>query len=111
MSISHGLHVPNVFYVPEKGNEKALDSFILLDGILYILQVTIALKHDINAGLVKLGQVPGIPPMGYWRFVFIIPPHQILTTPQQHEALQKLCLYSALFDVNTSAPPEGNDRV
>jgi hypothetical protein len=106
-----GSIVPNVFYVPEKENEKALDSFILLDGILYILQFTIALNHGIKSGLIKLGEVPGIPPMDSWRFVFIIPPNQILTTPQLHNELWGLSLYSALFDATTSVRHEGNSMV
>ena len=43
---------PNVFYVPEKTNKSALDSFILIDDILYIFQMTIKPIHDINHGLI-----------------------------------------------------------
>ena len=44
---------PNVLYVPEKTNESAFDSFILVDYFLrlFIFQMTSRLIHDINDGL------------------------------------------------------------
>jgi hypothetical protein len=47
---------PNVFYVPEMSNHKAFDSFVLLDGFLYIFQITIrvGVHHDMNHGLIEV---------------------------------------------------------
>ena len=38
----------NVFYVPKSLNQVALDSFIILNGYLYIFQITIASSHSIK---------------------------------------------------------------
>jgi hypothetical protein len=43
-----------VFYVPVSENGEALNSFIVLDGILYIFQFTIAGNHFIKPGFLKL---------------------------------------------------------
>ena len=37
--------------VPELPNQEALDSFIVMNGIRYVFQFTIAKEHDIKPGL------------------------------------------------------------
>jgi len=73
---------PNVFYVPEMTNQKALDLFVLLNGLLYIFQITVGTRHDINHGLVDVADKYSFPPRDQWRFVFIIPPNMTLTVPR-----------------------------
>jgi len=73
---------PNVFYVPANTNQKAFDSFILLNGLLYIFQITVGLKHDINHGLIDIANNHSFPPRDQWCFMFIIPPNMTLTVPQ-----------------------------
>ncbi|KIM80623.1 hypothetical protein PILCRDRAFT_822364 [Piloderma croceum F 1598] len=88
---------PNVFYVPEKTNLSAFDSFILVDDILYIFQMTIKPIHDINRGLVDIDHFP---PRDKWRFVFIIPPNSVLKVPQPWKReLRSLSPYSAVVPV------------
>ncbi|KAF8803644.1 hypothetical protein BYT27DRAFT_7214616 [Phlegmacium glaucopus] len=65
---------PSVLYVPDLMNQVAIDSFILLDNILYLFQITIALTHDIKHGLINLAKDLDFPPLNKWCFVFIIPP-------------------------------------
>jgi hypothetical protein len=38
----------DVFYLPQITNQVAFDAFILLNGILYLFQFTIAESHDIK---------------------------------------------------------------
>ncbi|KIM86220.1 hypothetical protein PILCRDRAFT_816150 [Piloderma croceum F 1598] len=88
---------PNVFYIPEKTNQSALDSFILVDDILYIFQMTIGPIHDINRGLIDSADRYHFPSKDKWRSVFIIPPNLILMVPQPWKlALRGLLLYSAV---------------
>ncbi|KAF9517784.1 hypothetical protein BS47DRAFT_1482992 [Hydnum rufescens UP504] len=86
--------IPNVMYVPQSTNEKVIDPFILVDGILYVFQFTIASKHEINHRLAKVGDKHGFPTVSPWRFVFIIPPNVTLTVPP----LGGLDLYAAIVD-------------
>jgi hypothetical protein len=98
-----GLHSiePNTFYVPEMTNQKFLDSFILLDGILYIFQITIGMQHDINPGLIDVTDNFSFPPRDQWHFVFIIRPNMTLTVPQPWRlTLRDLSPYSAVVDVD-----------
>jgi hypothetical protein len=92
---------PNVFYVPEMTNQKAFDSFVLLNDILYIFQITVGMHHDINHGLVDVAHKYSFPPRKQWRFVFIIPPNMTLTVPRPWNlALRDLSPYSAVVDVD-----------
>ncbi len=92
---------PNVFYVPEMTNQKAFDSFVLLDGLLYIFQITVGMHHDINHGLIDVADKYSFPPRDQWRFVFVIPPNMTLTVPRPWRlALRELCPYSAVVDVD-----------
>jgi hypothetical protein len=92
---------PNVFYVPEAGNQVVLDSFIMLDGVLYIFQFTTGTTYDIKTGLVDflLGR-PGIPSTEDWRFVFIIKPDLTLTCSQPlSPQVRKLPTYTAVVSL------------
>jgi hypothetical protein len=72
-----------VFYLPEITNRVAFDAFILLNGILYLFQFTIAESHDIKPGLKDfLTTCPNIPAIENWRLVFVIPPKQDLSPAQ-----------------------------
>lgn len=89
----------NIFYVPELNNQKAFDSFIMLDGFLYIFQFTIASTHDINHGLIDFAINHGFPPIDKWRFVFVIPHNLTMTSPQPSRPFPKeLHPFSATFD-------------
>ena len=91
---------PNVFYVPKKTNQSAFDSFILVDGVIYIFQMTTGTKHGINHGLVDSAHRFHFPSRDKWRFVFIIPPQLVLTVPQPWKlALRNLSPYSAVVPV------------
>ena len=91
--------VPDVFYVPEVTNHEALDSFLLLNGCLYIFRFTIGKNHSIKPGLIRsLEKCPGVPLMKDWRFLFVIEPNLTLVCPQPW--LLKMCelhLYSAVL--------------
>jgi hypothetical protein len=87
---------PNVLYIPEAMNHAALDSFILINGLLIIFQFTIGLKHGIKP-LRFFGQYPTLPAMSMWRFVFVIPPNLRVVCPQQWSLdLRTLPMYSAV---------------
>lgn len=92
---------PNTFYVPEMTNQKVFDSFILLDGLLYIFQITVGMRHDINHGLIDVADKYSFPLKDRWRFVFIIPPNMTLTVPRPWKlALRNLSPYSAVVNVD-----------
>src|SRR5258708_7980290 len=92
---------PNVFYVQKMTKQNDFDSFILLDGHLYIFQITVGMQHDINHGLIDVATKYQFPPRDQWRFVFIIPPNLTLTVPQPWKpALRALSPYSAVVDVD-----------
>ena len=93
---------PNVFYVPEAGNQEALDSFILINGLLLIFQFTISRGHDIKPGLLRFfDRCPNCPPISDWRFVFIIPRNLTLTCPQPWRLkLREVPLFSSVVDTS-----------
>ena len=66
------------------------DLFILLDGLLYIFQITVELNHDINHRLIDVANKYSFPLRDQWCFVVIILPNMTLTVPQL--ALQDLVL-------------------
>ena len=75
-------------YVPEFTNQVALDSFIAIDGLLYVFQFTIGKEHCINTGLIDfLGKCSGVPHEDKWRFIFILPPNQTLVCLQLRNML------------------------
>jgi hypothetical protein len=90
---------PNVIYVPELTNQVALDSFIVVSGLLFMLQFTIGEEYDIKPGLVDfIGKCPGLPSMENWRFIFIHPPNHTLVCPQPWRLeMRKLHPFSAVL--------------
>ena len=95
--------VHDVMYVPEADNKEALDSFILLNDGLFILQFTIAETHDIKQGLLDFFKnfvVVPLPSPPSWKILFIIEPKQKLICPQpRNTTLRELKMYSAVVDV------------
>jgi hypothetical protein len=93
----------HVFYVPVSGNQEALDAFVLLDGILYILQFTVGQNHSIKPGFVEfLQKCQDVPPLEEWKFVFLVPPGSTLLCPEPKSELAALCNlnpYSAELDL------------
>jgi hypothetical protein len=90
----------DVLYVPQFANYAGLDSFILVRGLLLILQFTMNERHDIKATLIRLLEnCSGIPPTENWRSVFVVPPGGTLKCPQSRSIeMHKLQLYSAVID-------------
>jgi hypothetical protein len=92
-----------VFFVPASDSQEALDAFLLLHGILYILQFTVGQNHDIKPGFVKfLQKCQNVPPLEEWKFVFLIPPGTMLRCPEPKSelpGLRKLNPYSAELDL------------
>ena len=91
----------NIIYVPEKDNQVAFDSFILMNGSLHLFQFSISKRHSIKPGLIDFFSpyVMQVPPMDEWRFIFIHPPDHLLASPQLQGEMEKLHLYSVAFDV------------
>ncbi|PFH47854.1 hypothetical protein AMATHDRAFT_151083 [Amanita thiersii Skay4041] len=92
---------PNVIYVPASKNQVAFDSFILMDGLLYLFQFSIASNHDIKPGLLDfIHKTSGCPSIDNCCFVFIHPPDHVLVCPQPWRLeMQKLCPFSAVLNM------------
>jgi len=90
---------PDIIYVPESSNQVALDSFIVMNGCLYILQFSIAANHSIQPSLVDfISKYPMLPSMNNWCFIFIHPPNHTLVCPRPRKLeLQNLRPYSAVL--------------
>ena len=74
LSLREGL-----IFVPVSENQEALDAFLLLHSILYILQFTVGQNPDIKLGFVKvLQKCQNIPQLEEWKFVSLIPPGTML---------------------------------
>jgi hypothetical protein len=94
---------PNVFYILENTNQLAFDSFILVDDILYIFQMTVKPIHDINHGLVESTHHYHFPSRDEWHFVFIIPPNLVLAVPQPWKlVLRSLSPFLAVVAAETA---------
>lgn len=93
--------ISNVIYVPESTNQVALDSFIIMNNLLYIFQFTIA-EEQIKTGLIKfVGRYPELPSMDNWHFIFILPPNHELLCPRPWKLeMQALQPYSAVIDLD-----------
>jgi len=94
----------NVFSISRsRKTKKHLDAFLLLNGILYILQFTVGQKHSIKPGFVEfLQKCQDAPPLEEWKFVFLIPPGLTLLCPEpksQLPTLRNLNPYSAELDL------------
>ena len=99
--------MPDVYYIPTKGNQVALDSFIVHQFLLYIIQFTGGQSHDIKDGLLPfLNRCTGLPPPENWRFIFIIPDDvAVLKCPVPHSVeLQNLPLYSSIMVLEEERP-------
>ena len=100
--IAGGLHIEaDVYYVPIKSNLAGIDSFILHDKTLYLLQMTVSDTHSISDKLWPfLVSLKGLPPNRNWRFIFVKPPGKILACPVPRSAeLWDLNLYSTELEM------------
>ena len=89
---------PDIYYVPQSGQQVALDSFILQEEYLYIFQCTGRHDHDIKSGINDfLASCSGLPPHTNWHFVFVIPDDLVLfSCPATGDSVVKdLGLYTA----------------
>ena len=104
-----------VFYVPMASNQVA--SFILVDQILYIFQVTIAASHDIKEGIMKFfsqAKLRDTLQGAEWRFVFVIPPRSEIVCPESNVEKLKWFwatakLFTAEIDLYQAGRPQGGD--
>ena len=80
-----------IFYVPAATNHEALNSFILLDDILYIFQFAVGSTQGIKFGLLTFltKYQEHIPPISSWRFIFIIDSNQTLICPAEPDCDDK----------------------
>ena len=97
---------PSIYYVPESSNQVALDSFIVVDRVLYIFQFTITTSHPIKAGIMDFFSQQSLQATlqgKEWYFIFIIPPGNMVKCPAAsddriEEFWKKVKLYSAVVD-------------
>ncbi|CAA7259068.1 unnamed protein product [Cyclocybe aegerita] len=89
----------DVYYVPQRPNEDVVDSFILSDGKLFLFQCSTASRRSIKSRITLLAARCRFPPQKDWRLVFVIPPKQALTVPQE-PAVEKAALFTAVVDIN-----------
>lgn len=102
--VTGGLQVQaDIYYIPLKTSQAGIDSFILHNNTLYLLQMTTSDVHSIkNILLPFLLSLKGLPSRRNWKFIFITPPLQILKCPVPNCAeLQDLALYSAEVEVKS----------
>ena len=94
--------ISNVIYVPESTNQVALNSFIIMNNLLYIFQFTIGGEHKVKTGLIDfVRRYPELPSMDNWRFIFILPPdHELLCPQPRNLEMQVLQPYSAVIDLD-----------
>jgi len=100
--IAGGLHIEaDVYYIPIKTNQAGIDSFILHENTLYLLQMTVSDTHGISDELWPfLVSLIGLPPKSNWRFIFVKPPGKILACPvPRSDELLDLSLHSAEVEV------------
>ena len=93
----------DVFYLPAATNHESVDAFIWLGDFLYLFQFTTSETHDgVKArALLFFEQYQDIPQGSHWRFVFIIPPNSMLTSPQPWLlGLHNIAMFSAVVDVH-----------
>ena len=103
-STDEGIRVEaDVYYIPLKANQVGIDSFILHNDTLYLLQMTTSAAHDIKENLVPfLLSLKGTPSRSRWRFIFVKPSLHILACPvPKCTILQDLVLYSAEVEVKS----------
>ncbi|KIM91796.1 hypothetical protein PILCRDRAFT_58282 [Piloderma croceum F 1598] len=102
--VTNGIQVEaDVYYIPLKANQVGIDSFILHNDTLYLLQMTTSAAHDIKEKLVPfLLSLKGTPSRSRWHFIFVKPSLHILACPvPKCTVLQDLVLYSAEVEVKS----------
>ncbi|KAH9974969.1 hypothetical protein BGW80DRAFT_1169885 [Lactifluus volemus] len=93
---------PDVYYVPQSGQQVAFDSFILSGGYLNLFQCTASHKHTIKDSLVNfLARCSGLPAHNRWRFVFVLPDglDSFSCPALDNSVLRKIGLYTACISV------------
>ena len=93
-----------ILYILEARNEKGIDAFVKLKDCLYLLQFTIAAKHELKGGLESFfsSYYTDVPPSKDWKFVFIIDgSHTILEVPSTKEVFTR---YSAIMKPENRKP-------
>ena len=98
----------DVYYAPEASDQVAVDSFIKIGEVLFILQFTIASKHDIKKGIFDLFPQDSQPSKLKWHFVFVVPPElSELSCPLQSDMtaafLEPVSFYSMVVDPEPGA--------
>jgi hypothetical protein len=86
-----------------RGSQVGIDSFILHNDTLYLLQMTTSAADDIKEKLVPfLLSLKGTPSRSRWYFIFVKPSLHILACPvPKCTVLQDLVLYSAEVEVKS----------
>ena len=105
--VANGIQIEsNVYYVPIKSDQVGIDSFILHNNNLYLLQMSVV--DDIHPGITNklfpfLLSLKGLPPRSNWHFIFVkAPGFNILTRPiPDHAELWDLALYLAKVEVKS----------
>lgn len=102
-----------VFYVPSNPAQVALDSFILIGGVLYIFQMTIAPSHPIKEGIMEFLSHPTLQEAD-WYFVFIVPSGLSIVCREANVAKMKLfwdnaSLFTVEIDVPKLSQPQDGD--
>lgn len=98
---------PDVYYIPEKSNEVAFNSFILHRGCLYIFQFTVSEEQKIDDGLIsQFAECTKLPKQGDWCYIFVTPDKvEVLISPlTKSDELQKLNPFSAQVAVEREEP-------
>jgi hypothetical protein len=79
---------PDTYYVPASPNQVTFDSFIVVDGALYVFQFTIADDHPIKAGLMNFFSESHYEEND-WYFIFVVPPGGKLTCSESSDEKMK----------------------
>jgi hypothetical protein len=97
--VTDGLQVQaDVYYIPLKTSQVGIDSFILHNNTLYLLQMTASDVHGIKNKLITfLLSLKGLPSRHHWHFIFVKPPRLHILVPDCAE----LPLHSAEVEVKS----------
>lgn len=106
-----------VFYVPMSSHQVEFDSFILVDQVLYIFQLSIAASHEIKEDIMNFFLQPTLEKLqeAEWRFVFIIPPRSTIVCPESNVAKLKgfwgrTRLFTAEIDIHKRGKMDTDDQ-
>jgi hypothetical protein len=101
--VTDGLQVEaDVYYILLKINQVRINSFILHNNNLYLLQMTVSDVHGIKSKLEPfLLSLKGLPSQRYWHFIFVKPPccHNLACPVPDCAELWNLALYLAEIEV------------